>query len=147
MQKTSSDWNPPRAIVFLNLAWDEAIASLRPCQLNSRKAGAWRTAALRLGRRCRCRGGPGGGSRRRLGRLAGRIAEIPEEVRIRPQQETGIGALQPVLISRHRTVEGEEVRILAIGLGKQAVALGIALAAGLLALGIGLGHDHRRLAI
>src|SRR5215469_7802771 len=105
MQKTSSDWNLPHAIVFLDLAWDEAIASLRPCQLNNRKARTWRTAALRLGGRSRSRGDPGGGSRRRLGRLAGRIAEIPEEIRIRPQQEAGIGALQPVLIGRHRTVE------------------------------------------
>ena len=43
-------------------------------------------------------------------------------------------ALQPVLIGLHRAVEGEEVGILAVGLGEDAVALGVAVAARLLGL-------------
>src|ERR1700739_1941753 len=58
---------PPRVIVFLKPTRDEAIVSLRPCQLNTRKA-RFGELALRLGSRRR-RGGPGRG--RRLGRLAG----------------------------------------------------------------------------
>src|SRR5262249_22127640 len=80
-------------------------------------------------------------------RLARRIAEVAEEIRIGPQQEARVGALEPVFISRHRAVEGEEIGILAVSLGEQAVALGIALAANLLGLRIGLGDDHGRLAV
>src|SRR5882672_6429174 len=66
------------------------------------------------------------------GRFAGRIAEETEEIAVRLQQEAGVGAAQSVLIRRHRAVEGEELRILAVGLGEQAVAFGVALAAHLL---------------
>src|SRR5439155_15650458 len=74
-------------------------------------------------------------------------AEISEEIGIRLQQIAGIVALQPVLIGRHRAIEGEEVGVLAIGLGKQAVTFAIALAAGLLGLGVGFRHDHGGFAI
>src|ERR1700759_3047255 len=83
--------------------------------------------------------------RRRRG--SGGIAEVAEEIGVRLEQEAGIAALQAVLIGRHRAVEREEVRILAIRLGKQPVALGVALATGLLGLRVRLGHDHRRLAV
>src|SRR5581483_4289709 len=76
-----------------------------------------------------------------------RIAEVAEEIGIGLEQEAGIAAFQAVLIGRHRAVEREEVRVLAIGFGKQPVALGVALAAGLLSLGVRLGHDHGRLAV
>src|SRR5580692_9485183 len=87
--------------------------------------------------------------RRRRGRrrLVRRIAEELEEVRVRPQQEAGVAALQAVLIRRHRAIEREEVGILAIGFGEQPVALAIALAAHLLGGGIGLGHNDGRFAI
>src|SRR5215510_5897356 len=92
---------------------------------------------LRRGRR---------GSRRSVG-LAGGAAEEAEEVRIRPQQEAGVVGAQALLIGRHRAVEGKEIRILAIGLGEQAVALGIAGAADLLGGRVGVGDDDGRLAI
>ena len=66
---------------------------------------------------------------RRRRRMAGRIGEEAEELGIRPQQEAGVVGTEPGLVGRHRAVEGEEVRIPAIGLGEQAVALGIADAA------------------
>ena len=77
----------------------------------------WPAGELLLRRGWRC-----GRSRR----VAGRIGEEAEELRIRPQQEAGVVAAKPGLIGRHRAVEGEEVGILAIGLGEQAVALGVA---------------------
>src|ERR1700688_4709395 len=83
----------------------------------------------------------------RYGRLAGRVAEELEEVGIRPQQEAGVAALQPVLIGRHRAVEREEIRVLAIGLGEQPVALAVTLAAHLFGGRIGFGDDDGGLAI
>ena len=80
-------------------------------------------------------------------RMAGRIGEEAEELGIRPQQEAGVVGTEPGLIGRHRAIEGEEVRILAIGFGEQAVALGIADAAGLLCGRIGIGDDDGRFAI
>src|SRR5579859_7888761 len=73
-------------------------------------------------------------ARLRLGRLARGVAEIPEEVGIRLEQEAGVAALQAGFIGRHRAVEGEEIGVLAIGFRKQTVALGVALAADLLGL-------------
>src|SRR3984957_8104315 len=81
------------------------------------------------------------------GRLAGRVAEELEEVGIRPQQEPGVAALQPVLIGRHRTVEREEIGILAVGLGEQPVAFAVAVAAHLFGSRIGFGDDDGGFAI
>src|SRR5882672_6360620 len=49
--------------------------------------------------------------RRGRRRMARRIGEEAEELGIRPQQETGVAGAKPGLVSRHRTVEGEELRI------------------------------------
>jgi len=76
-----------------------------------------------------------------------RIAEIFEEIGIRPQHEPRIAGAQPRLIGLHRAVEREEVGILAEGFGKNAVARGIALAPRLLSLGLGLRHQHRDVAV
>src|SRR5262249_23224444 len=80
-------------------------------------------------------------------RRARGIAEVAEEIGIGLQQEGGVAGLPAVLIGRHRAIEREEIRVLAIGFGEQAVALGVAFAAGLFGLGVRLGHDHRRLAV
>src|SRR5437588_2740396 len=85
--------------------------------------------------------------RRGRRRMARRIGEEAEELGIRPQQETGVGGAEPGLVGRHRTIEGEEIRIPAIGLGEQAVALGVAHAAGLLGGRIGLRDDDGGLAV
>src|SRR5436309_3493172 len=79
--------------------------------------------------------------------MAGRVSEELEKVGVRPQQESGVVAFQPVLIRAHRAVEREEVGILAIGFGEQPVALAVARAAHLLGGGIGLRDDHGRLAV
>src|SRR2546423_13898522 len=79
--------------------------------------------------------------------MAGRIGEEAEEFGIRPQQEAGVVGTKPGLIGRHRAVEGEEFRILAIGLGEQAVAFSVADAAGLLGGRIGIGDDNGRFTI
>src|SRR5260370_29250648 len=83
----------------------EATVLPRPCQsdLCVTASASWFRCRRRRGRT------------RRL--LARRAAEVAEEVGLRPQQEAGIAALQPVLIGRHRAVEREEIRILAVGLG------------------------------
>src|ERR1700688_1834877 len=83
----------------------------------------------------------------RYGRLAGRVAEELEEIGIRPQQEPGVAALQPVLIGCHRTVEREEIGILAVGFGEQPVAFAIALAAHLFSGRIGFGDDDGSFAV
>src|SRR6201998_797928 len=83
----------------------------------------------------------------RYRQFAGRIAEEPEEIGIRPQQEPGIAALQSVLIGRHRTVEREEIGVLAIGFRKQPVALAVALAAHLFGGGVGFSDDDGGFAI
>src|ERR1700730_9572195 len=88
-----------------------------------------------------------GHGRRGDRRLAGGVAEELEEVRIRPQQEAGIVALQPVLIGRHRAVEREEIRVLAISLGEQPVAFAVARAAHLLSGRIGFGDDDGSFAV
>src|SRR5665213_4486315 len=93
----------------------------------------------------------GSGLRRRRrsgrGRHTRRTVEEPEEIRVRPQQEAGIVTLQSVLIGRHRTIEREEVRILAIGFGEQPVALAVAVAACLFGLRVGFGDDHGGFAV
>ena len=50
-------------------------------------------------------------------------------------------------VGLHGAVEGEEIRILAVGVGKDAVALGVALAADLLGLRIGFRHQHGHVAV
>src|SRR3954467_14300557 len=85
--------------------------------------------------------------RRRGRRLAGRVTKEPEEIRVRPQQEAGVARLEPVLIGRHRPVEGEEIGVPAVSFRKQTVALGVAHAARLLGLGPGFRLDHGRLAV
>jgi CBS domain-containing protein len=55
------------------------------------------------------------------------IAKEAEEFRIRLQHHAGVVRLQACLIGLHGPVEGKEVRILAEGLGEDAVAVGIAL--------------------
>src|SRR5882757_7544765 len=94
-------WQPPVCCYY---RWAGEAARASPC-----------LALLRLRR-----------GRRRGPRTAGRAAEISEEFGVGPQQEPGVAALQPVFIRRHRAIEGEEIRILAVGLGEQPVALGIA---------------------
>jgi hypothetical protein len=82
--------------------------------------------------------------------LTGRIGEILEEIRIRPQHEPRVVGTQSGLIGLHGAVEGEEIGILAKGFGEDPVAFGIALAADLPRLrlrhydgdvSIGLGTD------
>src|ERR1700688_3655028 len=80
-------------------------------------------------------------------RFARRIAEIAEEIRIRPQHQVGVAVLHAAFVGLHRAVEGKEPRILAVGLGVDAVALGVALAADLLGLGRGVRQQHRDVAI
>ena len=55
------------------------------------------------------------------------IAEILEEFRIRRQDHRRAGFFQRLLIGRHRAVELEEFRIPAEGIGKDRIALRIAL--------------------
>src|ERR1700682_1777465 len=122
----------PPVLIFFLLFWQgEANFRFSPCVLILRlRRRRWRG---RSSSRRRCRGG-----RRRLARG---VAEELEEVGVRPQQEAGIVALQAVLIRRHRTVEGEEIRVLAIGFREQPVAFTVALAAHLFGGRIGFGDD------
>src|SRR5580700_187211 len=99
-----------------------------------------RKPALRSRRRAqeqpenRSSDGPAG-TCRLFGRcLAVRITEIFEEIGIWPQHEPRVIGAQPRLVGLHGSVEGEEIRILAVGFGEDAVALGVALAARLLGL-------------
>src|SRR5262245_10640919 len=89
---------------------------------------------------------------RRLRRLrsrlaAGRATEIPEEVRFGPQQIASVAGAQAGLVGRHRAVEGEEARILAVGFGKQPVPFGVARTAGQFGLRVCFGNDHGDVAI
>src|ERR1700722_10296915 len=77
-----------------------------------------------LGRLVSSSWGRARGLRCRRGPLAGRIAEIFEEIGIRPQHQAGIVGAQAGLVGLHRAVEGKEVGILAIGIGEDAGALG-----------------------
>src|ERR1700724_2376841 len=80
-------------------------------------------------------------------RFARRIAEIAEEIRVRPQHQVRVAVLHAAFVSLHRAVEAEEPRILAVGLGIDAIALGVALAADLLGLGGSVRQQHRDVAI
>src|SRR5579883_2833387 len=82
---------------------------------------------------------------RRRGRR--RRRKKAEEIRFRTEHEARVAGFERRLIGLHRAVEGEEVRVLAIGFGEDAVALGVALAANLLGFLLRLGDRHRDLAI
>src|SRR5690348_13890663 len=80
--------------------------------------------------------------------LAGRIAEVAEEIRIRLEQQTRVVVLQALLVGLHGAIEREEVGVLAAeGLGEDAVALTVALAADPLARRLRLGQQHGHVAI
>src|ERR1700722_20712838 len=97
-----------------------------------------------IGRRSRRRRLSVRASRRRFAR---RIAEIAEEIRIRPQHQVRVAVLHAAFVGLHRAIEAKESRILAIGLGIDAIALGVPLATHLLGLGRGVGQQHRDVAI
>src|SRR5580692_8421157 len=101
-----------------------------------------------IGRRSSCRRRRGRlGVRASWQRFARRIAEIAEEIRVRPQHQVRVAVLHAAFVSLHRAVKAEEPRILAVGLGVDAIALGVALAADLLGLGRGFGQQHRDVAV
>ena len=79
--------------------------------------------------------------------LSRRIGEVAEEIGVRPEHQPRIAALQALLVGLHRAVESEEIRIAVIGVGKDAIALAVALAADLLGARIGLGQQHGHVAI
>src|SRR5262249_30536655 len=79
--------------------------------------------------------------------LAGGIAEILEEIGIRPQHQPGVAGAQSRLIGLHGTIEGKEIRVLRKGFGEDAVALGVALAAYLLGERLCLGDQHGNVAV
>src|ERR1700682_563633 len=86
-------------------------------------------------------------ARARWQRFARRIAEKAEEIRIRPQHHMRIAVLHAAFVGLHRAVKGKEPRILAIGLGVDAIALGVTLAADLLGLGGSIRQQHRDVAV
>ena len=75
------------------------------------------------------------------------IIEILEELRVGAQQQPRIAGPQRAFVGLHRTVEGEELRVLVEGLGEDAVPLGIARAADALRFAGGVGLDHGDLAV
>src|SRR6185437_16680855 len=75
-----------------------------------------------------------GGCRRLGARLAGWIVEEAEEASVRLEQKARVGMLEAGLVSLHRAVEGEKVRVLVECVGKNLVAGGVAFAADLLGL-------------
>src|SRR5215467_6612710 len=101
---------------------------------------AWRTHRRRRRRARR-------GSARCCALLAGRIAEEAEEIAIRAEHHMRVAVLHAALIGLHGAIETEEVGVLAIGVGKDAVALGVALAADVFRLRIGFGEQHRDIAV
>src|SRR5579871_177763 len=74
------------------------------------------------------------------GFFTGGIAEIPEEIGIRPQDEPRVIGAQSSLIGLHGAVEREEIGVLAEGFGEDSVAFGVALAANLLGARLRLRH-------
>src|SRR5262249_34876421 len=91
--------------------------------------------------------GAAAGGRRGVAHLARGIGEKPEEVRIGFEQHTRIVGAQAGFVSLHRAIEREELGIPPIGFGKNAVALGIALAANLLAFRLCFSEQYRDVAI
>src|SRR5271165_6474851 len=104
-------------------------------------AAAKSRMSFRLGRRRRR-----GGRRRSLWRRR-RRGEVTEEVRLGAHQRPGLPVLESALVGLHRAVEGEELRVGAVGLGEDAVAFAVALAADLLGLLLRLGGDDGDLAV
>src|SRR5271163_4425523 len=87
--------------------------------------------------------------RRGCRRLAGRrrrSGEITEEIRLRTEDRARF-ALEARIVGLHRAIEREKLGVLAVGLGENAVALAIALAADLVGLLLGLGDRHRHLGV
>src|SRR5262249_48837732 len=83
-------------------------------------------------------------------RPARRIDEIAEEVAVGIEQharERLVVGLETDVVGLHRAIEGEEIRILAVGLGEDTVALAVALATGLLRLRGRLGDQDGDLAV
>src|SRR4029077_17225503 len=101
--------------------------------------------ARRIGARRRARARRTTGRRRTL--LAGGIAEEAEEIAIGAKHQMRVAMLHAALIGLHGAIEAEEVGVLAIGVGKDAVALGVALAAHVFRLRIGFGDQHRDVAV
>src|SRR6266478_628751 len=77
----------------------------------------------------------------------GWVAEVAEKARIRRQQHARVTGVQAVFIGLHGSVEREKIRIAPVGVGVDAVALGVALAARLLALRLGFREQHGHVAI
>src|SRR4029077_10469676 len=77
----------------------------------------------------------------------GGIAEEAEEIAIGAKHQMRVAMLHAALIGLHGAIEAEEVGVLAIGVGKDAVALGVALAAHVFRLRIGFGDQHRDVAV
>src|SRR5260370_42342784 len=88
-----------------------------------------------------------GGRGAALARLTRWIHEEAEEFRVGLEQHAGVAGFQARLVGLHRTVEREELGIPAEGFGEDAIALAIALAAGLLALRLRFGQQHRDIAV
>src|SRR3954447_14099807 len=88
------------------------------------------------------------GRRRRFRRatLAAAAAEEAEEIAVRRQDERRVLPAERLTIGLHRAVEGEEVLILAEGVGIDLDRLALALAAQDLRLFLRLGDDHGALA-
>src|SRR5262249_21979476 len=80
-------------------------------------------------------------------RLAAWITEEAEEIRVRPQQQARVAFLQSLLVGLHGPIEREEIRVLAIGLSEDAIALGIAVAAHALGCRRRLGREDGYVAI
>src|SRR4029077_10953245 len=73
--------------------------------------------------------------------------EIPEEVRLRTYEGPRAPVGEAILIGLHGAVEAEKLRIGAVGLRENPIALAIALAAGLVCLLLSLSGDDRNLPI
>src|SRR5262245_13433269 len=63
------------------------------------------------------------------------IIEVAKEIAVGLEQKPCIGGFKADFIGLHRTIEGEEILILAKGIGEDFVPLSIAFAADLLRLG------------
>ena len=83
----------------------------------------------------------------RAGGRASSVVEVFEELRIGAEQHARVRRLQRALIGLHRAIEREEIRILAEGLGEDAVLLRIARTTDTLGLAGRLGLQHRHAAV
>src|SRR5829696_285629 len=110
----------------------------RRARAGRRRDGGARAAHRRRRRR---------GARAAEAAPAARVIEIAEELRGRAQHHARVRVAQAGLIGLHRPEEGEEIGILAEGVGEDAILVGVALAPGLLRLAGRLGDDDGRLAL